>query len=79
MIVFFGATGRLTAREQAAEATGSFTEGRPFTLGLSAVGLKVGNFFKSPAHRRASIFNDPSAGSPTETLLRLLLPLNDQV
>ena len=24
-------------------------------------------------------FNDPSAGSPTETLLRLLLPLNDQV
>jgi hypothetical protein len=22
-------------------------------------------------------FNDPSAGSPTETLLRLLLPLND--
>lgn len=26
-----------------------------------------------------SIRNDPSAGSPTETLLRLLLPLNDQV
>jgi len=24
-------------------------------------------------------FNDPSAGSPTETLLRLLLPLNNQV
>ena len=24
-------------------------------------------------------YNDPSAGSPTETLLRLLLPLNDQV
>ena len=23
--------------------------------------------------------NDPSAGSPTETLLRLLLPLDDQV
>lgn len=23
--------------------------------------------------------NDPSAGSPTETLLRLLLPLNGQV
>ena len=23
--------------------------------------------------------NDPSAGSPTKTLLRLLLPLNDQV
>jgi hypothetical protein len=26
-----------------------------------------------------TLFNDPSAGSPTETLLRLLLPLNDQV
>ena len=26
-----------------------------------------------------SIDDDPSAGSPTETLLRLLLPLNDQV
>ena len=25
------------------------------------------------------IMNDPSAGSPTETLLRLLLPLNDQI
>ena len=25
------------------------------------------------------IGNDPSAGSPTETLLRLLLPLNDPV
>ena len=27
----------------------------------------------------AIFVNDPSAGSPTETLLRLLLPLNDQV
>jgi hypothetical protein len=25
------------------------------------------------------VCNDPSAGSPTETLLRLLLPLNDKV
>ena len=25
------------------------------------------------------ICNDPSAGSPTETFLRLLLPLNDKV
>jgi hypothetical protein len=24
-------------------------------------------------------YNDPSAGSPTDTLLRLLLPLNDKV
>ena len=28
---------------------------------------------------RAGFDNDPSAGSPTETLLRLLLPLNDKV
>jgi hypothetical protein len=26
-----------------------------------------------------NLFNDPSAGLPTETLLRILLPLNDQV
>ncbi|PHT26691.1 hypothetical protein CQW23_33698 [Capsicum baccatum] len=31
-------------------------------------------------NRRSTGFdNDPSAGSPTETLLRLLLPLNDKV
>ena len=29
--------------------------------------------------RPPSLGNDPSAGSPTETLLRLLLPLNDRV
>ena len=33
-------------------------------------------------HSRSVLFkghdNDPSAGSPTETLLRLLLPLNDK-
>ena len=35
---------------------------------------------EEPATACSSLFdNDPSAGSPTETLLRLLLPLNDQV
>ena len=43
---------------------------------------------KNPVHRKelrlakqvkTTIHNDPSAGSPTETLLRLLLPLDDQV
>ena len=29
--------------------------------------------------KRSHKVNDPSAGSPTETLLRLLLPLNDQI
>ena len=33
----------------------------------------------SAGSRRQCFGNDPSAGSPTETLLRLLLPLNDQV
>src|SRR4029434_6768985 len=31
------------------------------------------------ASHRARAINDPSAGSPTETLLRLLLPLDNQV
>ena len=31
------------------------------------------------SQQRPGFVNDPSAGSPTETLLRLLLPLNDQV
>ena len=35
---------------------------------------------REPAATHQVYFNnDPSAGSPTETLLRLLLPLNDQV
>ena len=36
---------------------------------------------RGPATTRKSLLfdNDPSAGSPTETLLRLLLPLNDTV
>lgn len=42
------------------------------TNGMLDTGLEVG-----PG--RPLLGNDPSAGSPTETLLRLLLPLNDQV
>jgi hypothetical protein len=36
---------------------------------------------KNKLEKRANfkLFNDPSAGSPTETLLRLLLPLNSLV
>ena len=33
----------------------------------------------APIFQEATLSNDPSAGSPTETLLRLLLPLNDRV
>jgi hypothetical protein len=35
--------------------------------------------FSVSASGRFVCVNDPSAGSPTETLLRLLLPLNDMV
>ena len=35
--------------------------------------------FRFSESEDSSIVNDPSAGSPTETLLRLLLPLNAQV
>jgi hypothetical protein len=34
---------------------------------------------REQARQESAFINDPSAGSPTETLLRLLLPLNDQV
>ena len=43
-------------------------EARTFNLGPSEKMIFINQFG-----------NDPSAGSPTETLLRLLLPLNDQV
>lgn len=38
-----------------------------------------GHMFASVDLVLVRINNDPSAGSPTETLLRLLLPLNDKV
>ena len=37
------------------------------------------NSIGAQVYRLSSIGNDPTAGSPTVTLLRLLLPLNDQV
>jgi hypothetical protein len=33
----------------------------------------------STASKQGFLIDDPSAGSPTDTLLRLLLPLNDEV
>jgi hypothetical protein len=46
--------------------------------GTPAEATRTGN-----VHNGLGVFselcNDPSAGSPTETLLRLLLPLNDRV
>ena len=40
---------------------------------------KIMSFKVSVLPFTQAIDDDPSAGSPTETLLRLLLPLNDQV
>lgn len=47
--------------------------GPPKQLRYSKHGWEVG------LARNPTLGNDPSAGSPTETLLRLLLPLNDRV
>ena len=41
--------------------------------------MKPEVFFQNLSLSRKEFDNDPSAGSPTETLLRLLLPLNAQV
>ena len=59
----------------------------PFSLSLSLFDVvprraKISTtfFIRSLLSERADHYcNDPSAGSPTETLLRLLLPLNAQV
>ena len=40
--------------------------------------LDSGEFSRGRLPRQSCV-NDPSAGSPTETLLRLILPLNDKV
>ena len=45
--------------------------------GSNRYGTQMG--FEIHAEKHVYSINDPSAGSPTETLLRLLLPLNDQV
>ena len=65
-----GFTGR--RRDAAAHAQRPRRGNGGRSTGVEAVGPR-----RSAAPRKLSI--DPSAGSPTETLLRLLLPLNDRV
>ena len=64
----FGAVGSLAALHQHREGEEPWPDRGPTTW---------------MTHSRSVLFkghdNDPSAGSPTETLLRLLLPLNDKV
>ena len=59
---------------------GPYTEPLPPPLGVSRSDLDLcvpTGFIRMGWY--GSGVNDPSAGSPTETLLRLLLPLNDKV
>jgi hypothetical protein len=41
--------------------------------------MQIDNFYVVSVIGTKICVNDPSAGSPTETLLRLLLPLSDKV
>ena len=41
--------------------------------------MQIDNFYVVSVIGTLFCVNDPSAGSPTETLLRLLLPLSDKV
>ena len=61
-----------------AHCLGSVTCLSPLRLGRFRVGTFSPRLVSSLV-LLVSLGNDPSAGSPTETLLRLLLPLNDQV
>ena len=70
------ASSRGITPDDACVAFRSRTERRP-SAGLLHHGVvSVAKTSRGPA---SQIGNDPSAGSPTETLLRLLLPLDDQV
>lgn len=59
----------------------SLISGRPHIEGLPKQSFQKekNTCVRKNAVKHFSFCNDPSAGSPTETLLRLLLPLNDQV
>jgi hypothetical protein len=78
---------RVHQKDGAAEGTrdpASTAGGRSFTFGpadrrsISRNTTRVSCVARS-IKSGSSFVNDPSAGSPTETLLRLLLPLDDQV
>ena len=72
------------------KTTGTPPERRPPDLERAAKSPNQGTDARQPASRQCARgtfgyqsgfdrFNDPSAGSPTETLLRLLLPLGGRV
>lgn len=77
-VAVLASAGRNNLSQGAAPQSGS-------PVGKSRPRVQTGSAAESVGRRRnrgahpARSGNDPSAGSPTETLLRLLLPLNDQV
>ena len=60
-------------------ARGAQVRAPPESLGLGRRDDPESVFLISSSWKLETTNNDPSAGSPTETLLRLLLPLNAQV
>ncbi|KAI3475460.1 hypothetical protein L1887_63148 [Cichorium endivia] len=79
----FQGTWARSAAEDASPDYNSDSEGRSdFQAGLIPVRsplLRESLYMFTGSFCFAGFDNDPSAGSPTETLLRLLLPLNDKV
>ena len=71
---------RLKGSPSTSHSSGPFSPGLPSKEGTVGDRDEHGsNLIKLIGFALGKIVNDPSAGSPTETLLRLLLPLNDQV
>ena len=68
---------RTGTRRKTLPVTDAIASGRPRRRSLKSR-TEPTNLSPSASKRRSTV-NDPSAGSPTETLLRLLLPLNNQV
>ena len=77
VLLFLGAY-RAGVRFSVAEPEGSAPMGAPTGRSRDLAGVPVYERVRG-SFCWAGFDNDPSAGSPTETLLRLLLPLNDKV
>lgn len=78
IIVFLGASragGLFSTRAKCPRAVRNESSARKSLHSISSCGCELVREW----YCFAGFDNDPSAGSPTETLLRLLLPLNDKV
>ena len=70
---------RVATRRAWARSETPLVDGRAPRFGGTEAHVRELNAARGLVGRTRAFGNDPSAGSPTETLLRLLLPLNDQV